>query len=198
MNPEMIRPSAELSKLVNGYLLLKKTGDDPNPSSCDLPEGNIAIVFNLAKNRSILKTTDNLYLPDFFIVPAENNNFQIDILSVAELFIVLCNPAVFYRIFKLSPEEHYNQKYFSSDIFDGYPMIKTLREITQMRERIGFFENFILHNTPLRNFRMNFEQHENKNQNKETEITIQELFYTMKFDNLPLKSSFYLSSNFLF
>jgi len=152
MRPEFIKPSLELSKLVSRYMILKNAENNSLLSNFIIPAGFVGIVFNLKKNKTPLKIEGNISLPDFFIATPNNKQIQIDTSFPFELFIVLCRASVFYPIFDLNPEDFYNDVIINHDIFEGYPMLKTLREIGYTRERIGFFENFILNSTPLRGY----------------------------------------------
>ncbi len=148
----MVNPSMELSKLVIRYLSVKNNENGDCFKNLILPIGTVSMVFNLGKSSSFLSMSGNIRLPEYFILSPKNNH-RIVSDTPSELFIVLCRVSAFRAIFKITPRAFSSKQFITSDLFEGYPMLKTLKEITPLNERIAFFENFILNNTALRSYK---------------------------------------------
>lgn len=152
MRPEFVNPSMELSKLVVRYLSARNNGNVDCCKSQIIPRSYLSLVFNLSKSRSILSLNGNIRLPEYCILsPTISHGLISD--TPFELLIVLCRVSAFREIFKIAPKCFSNKDFLVCDLFDGYPMLKTLKEISNPRERIAFFEHFILNNTALRSYK---------------------------------------------
>ncbi|QQS52169.1 MAG: hypothetical protein IPM71_05395 [Bacteroidota bacterium] len=152
MKPELVLPSKELSKLVVGYLSAINDENSEYFKNLVIPVETVSLVFFLDKSGSILSMNGNIKLPEYFILSPKSNH-RIISDTPSELFIVFCRVSAFSAIFKISPTVFSGKRFITTDLFRGYPMLKILKEITPLNERIAFFENFILNNTALRSYK---------------------------------------------
>lgn len=140
-------PSDNNKVLVKHYLSMKNNGD-----KCEdkfVPDGHIAIVFNIRSDNKYVKIDKSVTLPSHFITVPLIKSLIFTSTGDIESFIVICKASVFTKIFRFNFDESNVQPFVTKDIFDGYPIFEKLSKLKTFEDRCSFFDKYLEENYSL-------------------------------------------------
>jgi hypothetical protein len=192
METQIINPSEELKVLIKNFVVVMSAETDYGLLKEFTSEEYVIMSFDFRHNKSFLMPGET-FTQSLLALESENM-VQIDSANnYPQFFIVVCFASVFSRIFNVND--------FASSsinkIFDNYPMLKSLKDIVSVREKVRFFENYILNNTSVRKLNTLTGSNPGINSGEtelDSEITPQEVNRTMKINNIIFHRSFHLKN----
>jgi hypothetical protein len=182
METQIINPSKELKVLVKYFVVAMSAEADYSMLKEFASDEYVIMAFDFKHNKSFLLPGENV-TESLLILSSDNTVQFASANNYPQFFIVVCFANVFARIFKV-------RDFASSSInkiFDNYPMLKSLKDIDSVREKVRFFENYILINTSVRMLNSLAGSNTGNNSDEpeeDFEITPQQVNRTMKINHV--------------
>ncbi len=152
MESTFLFPSLKCSHFVIRYMFLKSNQQNDALNDEFIPNGTTAVVFHFKSQAFLIEKHKRSILPSFFLVTPNMTRLNVGINSPFDTMVILFNASIFSRLFKVELNKLPKSNPKVIDLFKGFPVRDYLAELNSFRERVNFFESYMINNIITENY----------------------------------------------
>ncbi len=152
MESKFLFPSLKCSHFIIRYMFLKSNKKNDALNDEFIPNGTTAMVFHFESQAFLIEKRKHLPLPPFFLVTPTMTRIRVGIKSPFDTMVILFNAAMFSRLFKIELNKLPKSNPKVINLFKGYPVYDRLAELSSFKERVSFFELYLINNIIPENY----------------------------------------------
>ena len=191
MKPEFVASSPFLNHLISYYLILRSDEQGITFKDKFIPDGHIGIVFLIRVEKAFVYTDIKRSLDPYFLVIPKIMPLSIEISLPGEALIVICKASVLTSVFNILFDNPAKTPDLTIDLFKGYQVLEKFRSIDNTNDRIQFFENYLLQNFPVSNYKPDpIDLAYNKVMDSDGNITVNEIIKSLEINYRTFRRNF--------
>ncbi len=152
MESTFLFPTLRCSHFIIRYMFLRSNKKNDALNDEFIPNGTTAVVFHFKSQAFLIEGQKRSILPSFFLVTPTISRLKVGINSPFDTMVILFNASKFSRLFKIELDKLPGSNPKIIDLFKGTPVRGYLAELNSYKERVNFFESYLINNIIPENY----------------------------------------------